>query len=539
MPSPDITTDLHFPKAGLDISQPYGRQPNRAVANGEYARTTPRAVNVRGYEPGTNRTRGGQRAGIRKYVDQQVAGEEFIIQHLNTIVTVNSGAAVQPSQNGRVVSTVVVVEGEVYRLLPGAEEFELATNATDPLASPPLNYSGLVRSAANSQKLWFADGNNWVFYDPAINTVKTWTASAGILPIDQDGNLPTLIANWRGSIWLAGLEKDPQNLFGSKVGDPTNWDYFPVSPGSGDAIAGNLPDSFGLIGDVITSLIPWNDDTMVIGTDSEVHVLRGDPRNGGQNDLVTKAIGMAFGLPWCMDPTGLIYFFSNRCGVFSMDPRSGQQPQRVSNGIEQELQAINTGENGVCMGWDDKFQGLYLFISPLMAPGEGSNYYYDQRNQAWFKDKFANPKHNPLCCITFDGNLPEDRVLLIGSWDGYVRSIDPTATDDDGVAIESEVWIGPLLTKNLDDVTLKALQAVLGMNSGDVTYRIHVGATAEIALASAAVDTGVFEASRNLSSQVRWSDHAIYIVLASNVPWSVESIRAITTLNGKIRGRGR
>lgn len=533
-----------FPKAGIDLSQPFGRQPNRPVANGEYARTTPRAINVRGFEPGTNRTRGGQRSGIRKYLPDQVAGEEFIIQHLNTIVT-TGGTAVQPSQSGRVVSTVVVVEGEVYRLIPGATSFELATNATDPLASPPLAYSGLIRSAANSQKLWFADGENWCYYDPAINTVKTWTASAGTLPTDSEGNIPTLIANWRGSIWVAGLEKDPQNLFGSKVGDPTNWDNFPLSPSPAtDAIAGNLPGSFGLIGDVITALIPFNDDTMVIGTDSEVHILRGDPRAGGQNDLITTAIGMAFGLPFCMDPTGLIYFFSNRCGVFTMDPRSSQQPQRASNGIEQELQAINTGENGVCMGWDDKFQGVYLFISPLAAPGPGSNYYFDARNRAWFKDRFANNKHNPLCCVTFDGNLPEDRVLLIGSWDGYVRAIDPTATDDDGVPIESEVVIGPLLTKNLDDVTLKALQAVLGQGSGEVTYSVHTGETAELALASQPWNpdeggVGTFELGRNLSTQIRASDHAIYVKLTATAPWSLESIRCITTLNGKIRGRGR
>lgn len=539
MPGPDITTDLHFPRGGIDLSQPFGRQPNRPDASGLYVRTTPRAINVRGYEPISNRTRGGSRNGIRKYVNAQVTGQEFIIQHLNSIATVNRGLSMQASQNGRVVSTVVVVEGQVYRLLPGATSFVPAVNATSPFENPPLNYSGLIRSAANNQKLWFADGNNSVVYDPAINTLKTWTASAGVLPTDSDGNLPTLIANWRGSIWLSGLPKDPQNLFGSKVGDATNWEYFPLSPGPADAIAGNFPTSFGLIGDVITSLIPFNDDTMVIGCDSEIHILRGDPRAGGQNDLVTTAIGMAVGLPWCQDPTGLIYFFSNRCGVFSMDPRTNQQPQRVSNGIENELQAIDTGANGVCMGWDDKYQGLYLWISPLAAPGEGHNYYYDQRNQAWFRDKFANPKHNPLVAVTFDGNRPSDRVLLIGSWDGYVRALDPTSTDDDGVPIASEVWIGPLLTKDLDDVTLKALQAVLGSGSGTVTYRIHTGATAEEALNSVAVDTGTWDPSRNLSSRVKWSDHAIYIVVASSVAWSVESIRAITTLNGKIRGRGR
>lgn len=533
---PDNVIDLHFPKAGIDISQPFGRQPNRPVANGEYARTTPRAINVRGFEPISNRTRGGQRSGLRKYITSQVSGKDYVIQHLNTIVTVG-GVPVQTSQSGRVVSLVVVVEGNVYRLNPGETTWTAAINGTSPLATPPLNVTGLVRSAANGQKLWFADGINSCFYDPSINTVKTWAASAGSLPVDEDGNRPTLIENWRDRILVAGLLKDPQNLFGSRVGDPTNWEYFPLSPGANDAWAGNLPTSFGLIGDVITAIVPYSDDVCVIGCDSSIHMLRGDPGAGGQVDLVTRAIGMTFGLPWCVDPTGAIYFFSNRTGVFSMVP--GQPPQRISEAIQQTLQQIDTGEYGVCMGWDDRFQGLHIFVTPLAAPGPTTHFYYDQRNKAWFTDVFEDENMNPLVCCTFDGNLPTDRVLLVGGWDGYVRAVDPDAEDDDGVPIESEVWIGPLLSKNLDDVMLKSLQAVLGAQSGEVTYSIHIGATAEIALASEAVDSGIFEADRNLTSQVRWADHAIYVKLTASEPWSMESIRAITSIHGKIRARGR
>lgn len=536
----DQTTDLHFPKAGIDRSQSFARQPNRPVANGEYARTTPVATNVRGFEPKSNRTRGGARCGVRKYLPTRVAGTEYVVQHLNVLVTVNQGAAVQASQSGRVVSLVAVSAGNVYRINPGDTAWTAAVNATSPLATPPLNITGLIYSAANGQKLWFADGVNWVYYNPATNTVHSWVASAGTLPTDSDGNVPTLIENWRGRIIVSGLDKDPQNIFLSAVGDPTNWDYFPLSPSSGiDAVAGNLSGSFGLIGDVVTCLIPYSDDTLIVGTDHEIHMLRGDPGAGGQVDLVTRAIGIAFGLPWCVDPAGTVYFFSNRTGVFSMIP--GQPPQRISSGIEQTLQQINTGLYGVVMGWDDKFQGLYMFVSPLTAPGESTHFYYDQRNKAWFEDEFRNDKMNPLCCVTFDGNLPEDRVLLIGSWDGYVRAIDPLAEDDDGEPIESEVWIGPLLSKNLDDVMLKSLQPVLGQQSGTVFCSVHVGATAELALDADPFDDEVFEwsAGRSFSEQVRAADHAIYIRLTGLTPWSMECIRAVTSLHGKIRARGR
>ena len=530
------TEDLHFPKAGIDIAQAFGRQPARPVYGDEYARTTRQAINVRCFDSG-GRTRGASRNGIRKYIAQQVPmdEEEFIIQHLNTIVTAGA-AAVQYSQLGRIVSTVVVVEGQVYRLLPGATAFESVTNNTG--EDPPLAYSGLIRSASNSQKMWFADGENWVYYNPADNTLNTWGATAGALPIDADGNLPSLIANWRGRILLAGLELEPQNVHMSKVGDPTNWDYFPTSPSSIDAVAGNNPGSFGLIGDVVNTIIPYNDDNCIFGCDSTVYILRGDPLAGGQVDLVTRAMGMAFGEPWCMGPDGTVYFFSNRCGIFAMSP-SQSGPQRISSPIDSEIQGINTGTNGVCMAWDDTYQGIYVFISPLAEPGPGSNWYWDMRNQAWVRDRFKNPKHNPLVVAAFDGNEPEDRALLIGSWDGYVRTFSPDAEDDDGWPIESEVWIGPVMTRDLDDVTLHAIQAVLGENSGAVTWGIYPGNTAEAAFNSQPQETGVWDPSRNLTDNIKVADHAIYIKLTSTVPWSMEAIRVTTSINGKLRARGR
>lgn len=547
MPSQEIPITLHFPKAGMSIAQAFGKQPARQVDGGEYARTSRFLLNARGFDPALRRTRGASRPGIAKYIAQQftslvVAGVECFIQHLNTIVTTGS-AAVQASQFGRVVSTVVVVEGELYRLLPGAIAFDTVTNNTG--NTPAMNETGLIRSAANSQKLWMLDGVNNVVYSPNLNTAELWTTTAGALPIDSDGNYGTLICNWRGRIVIAGVEGDPQNVYMSKVGDPTNWEYFPALPSSIDAVAGNLPGSFGLIGDVVTALIPYSDDIMIVGCDSSIRILRGDPNDGGQVDLVTTAIGMAFGQAWCMGPLGEIYFFSNRCGVYVMVP--GMQPKYLSADIENDLQRIDTGVNGVCLAWDDTFRGVYLFISPLAAPGEGSNYFWDQRNEAWFKDRYSNPKNNPLVACVFDGNLPEDRTLLLGGWRGYVMALDPNATDDDGDAIESEVWLGPILTSNLDDVTIRSLQAVMGENSGEVNCDIFAAETAEKAIAASLPGGSgprndepiVFEPSRNLSSRVKISDHSLYIRLTSAVYWCLESIRCITTTNGKIRRRGR
>jgi hypothetical protein len=219
----------------------------------------------------------------------------------------------------------------------------------------------------------------------------------------------------------------------------------------------------------------------------------------------------------------------------------GQQPQRISQPIENLLLNIDTGANGIRLIWDDRFQGFHIFVTPFAGPGAvgSTHFFWEQRTGAWWEDQFASPNFDPLCCCALDGNTPGDRVPLIGSWDGYVRAVDPSATTDDGLPILSQVLIGPFLTPNMDDVLLKDLQAILGVNSGAVTYSVYVGQTAEQALTSTAAVTGTWQAARNYTDFVRKSGHAVYIGINANNPWAIESIRIRIALQGKVRMRNK
>jgi hypothetical protein len=524
--------DLHFPKAGIDLSMGFNHQPNRpAGPNGEYARTTPTGLNVRGFEPASNRMRGGSRTGLSRYINAQVAGLVWIIQDLNIVVG-TQGANVQLSNSGRVITLVAVSQGNVFVTTPGGTAWTQAINGTP--VNPPLNFSGVIFSAANNQLLYFADGINYAYYNPALNTVFPWVASTGTLPRDSAGNTPRLICTWRGRTVVSGLILDPQNWFMSRISNPNDWNYSPLSVDPAQAIAGNN-SPLGFVGDVITTLIPYNDDTLIFGGDHTIWLMNGDPMAGGQIDLVSDIIGMAWGIPWCKDPYGNIYFVSNRTGIYSLVP--GQQPQRISQPIEQLLVTIDTGANSIRLVWDDRFQGLHVFISPLAAPGTTTHFFWEQRSGAWWQDQFGSTNFDPIATVTLDGNTPGDRVPLIGSWDGFVRSIDPTATTDDGTAIASKVVIGPLLTKDMDELLIKDIQGLLGTSSSNVTWAVFVGATAEAALNSAAVATGTWTAGRNLLATVRRSGHAIYLQISSSNPWSMEAVRARIAGLGKVRRR--
>jgi hypothetical protein len=158
-------------------------------------------------------------------------------------------------------------------------------------------------------------------------------------------------------------------------------------------------------------------------------------------------------------------------------------------------------------------------------------------NEAWFPYEFANVNHQPLVCCISDGNDTADRITICGSWDGYIRALDPDATDDDGTPIDSSVTIGPILTATTDDMDLKEIQAVLGEASGVVHYAVHVGRTAEAALASVPVQQGVWTSGRNPTNLVRRSGHAVYVKLSSSSQWAMETIRAVIDTRGATRQR--
>jgi len=546
--------DSQFPVAGIDQSRAFCDQSPRPLPTGQwdvtgelkdvpgsgpqpeqtglYGRTTYLGVNVQGFEASADRRRGGTRAGLSKFVSNAVMDAPgWIVQDLERLTTVGGGS-MQPSQMGRVVWLVSVSQGNVAYFRAGDTAWSAASNATG--NTPPLVFTGQVFSAANGQKLWFADGTNWCYFDPSDLTVHTWVANAGSLPQDSNNNTPRLIANWRGRICLAGLFLIPQALYMSAVDDPLDWDFARPNYSPTQAFATTLGPQ-NSPGAPITALMPFNDDILIVGTDHELWQVSGDPQAGGQISLLTNAIGVAWGRAWCQDPYGTIYFVSNKMGVYSVLPN--QLPRRISQSVEQLFQGVNTGDNSIRLVWDDRFQAVRIFITPYETPAATTHYVWEARTGAWWQVVFANNNHNPIAVCDFDGNTDEDRSVLIGSWDGYVRFFDATAVDDDGTPIASEVWLGPILSKTFDEMRVDEAVVDLATNSGDVRYDVFPGVTAESALAAASVASGTFKAGRNNAEPIRYSAHGLYVKLSSVVAWAFERMRLAITDKGPVTGR--
>lgn len=548
MPPEGRPADLHYPKGGIDRSRQVARQPWRPGPrrpDGEPTRiyTTHEAVNVRGYDPLTRRFRGGSRCGIGHYLDSAVVAG-WHVQHLASIANTDSTGMVQSSLLGRLVTGIAVSQGRVFSFQPGGTSFTEATNAAS--TTPPLSFSGVMQSAPNNQDLWIVDGTRYRVYSPLTpaNTISDWTTTAGSLP-RADG-YPTegcrLITTWRGRTVLSGLLHDPANWFMSRVSDPQDFDYgAPVEDDPTIAVAGNN-SRLGFIGDIITALIAYNDDLIIFGGQKSIWMMRGDPMTNGELHLVTSSIGIAFGAAYCQGPDGTVYFVSNTGAIYAMPP--GRTPERISAPIDSFAEQVDTGENWIHLQWNEPMKGFHVFVTDLTDPTEdATHFFWEAPLNAWVKDKFADGKLNPLASCVLDGNRPGDRVVLIGSKTGHVNYYNPDADTDCGEEIESEVWIGPFLTANLDEVPLRSLQGVLAEDSDDVEWAVFAGDTAEAAFAASdageePVAEGVFESGRNPTELVRSTAYAQYVRLRSVGRWAMESITAVFGPNlSKVRRR--
>lgn len=552
MPASQEEIDLHFPKGGIDVSrrahqQPWREGPRRPDGTPTRIYTTPEAINVRGFDALTKRTRGGSRPALAHYApDAVIAG--WHIQHLASLAAVKTlGTPVQASLLGRVVKVVAVSQGRVFTLEPNDTRTAItiteATNASS--TTPPLSFSGVMASTPLNQKLWMSDGTRYRVYsvfDPD-NTVSDWTHSAGTsMPRDSAGNGARLLETYFGAVVAAGFLRDGSNFYMSRVGDPTDWDTSPaVVDDPTHAVSGSL-SRVGIIGDVITALCSYSDDTLLFGCQHSIRILQGHPLAGGDVDLVTDAIGVAFGRAFCKDPRGTWYFMANTGEIYGM-PHGGR-PEKVSGAISPIVELIDTGDNVIQMQWDEANKGFVVFISNSTDPTRPAVHYFFERDlDCWTKLVFANGFHNPIASCVLDGNTVEDRVVLLGSRTGHINCFDPEATTDLGTAIESEVWIGPILTKDFDEVTLYQIQAVLAEGSGEVNWAIHTGRTAEEALASDPAresDPDIpWTGGRNPSDLIMQSGHAIFVKLWSTNQWAMEGIRATLSSNlSMIRRRG-
>lgn len=392
---------------------------------------------------------------------------------------------------------------------------------------------------------FFTDGKTYRVYNPIANAVIEWKSrDAGRIP--QGCKLATL---WRGRAVLARDANDPHNWHMAQFGNPYGWNQFPAVQTSTQAISGNNARA-GTCPDIVNALISYSDDFLIFGCDHSIWMLNGDPMagllggdtsSGGSFFQVSKVTGIAFGKAWCLDPEGNIYFFGSRGGIWVMRPGTAPPENLTENTIDQRLAAVDLGTYRIELEWDDRRKGLKVIQVPYGVGGLHVKHWFFSKKTGAYEEEFGTASLTslqPTCMLTIDGDEEDDRVLLVGCEDGFVRFFDATSnTGDDGSAMISRVLLGPYMHPELE-LRINALWPVLAKDMGDVNYRIYASDTPDDKGMPKA--QGEIKAGRNPRIPARARGSYLWLELTTykaGPPWAVEGLQAEIVAAGRKRVR--
>lgn len=363
---------------------------------------------------------------------------------------------------------VASVRGDIRVADPDESPGSIVTTPTG--GAGALSPSGAhVGMAEAFGRVFIVDGESNLVYDPFEDAVNRWLAERGSVPENF-----RLITRWNGRVVLGRQAGAPNQWAMSAIGDPFDWDFLPPEVSAGQAVSGS-DSRTGAAPDAVTALIPARDDFLVVGGDTTIHVLAGDPLRGGAFDAVTDDLGISFGRAWAKDDTDRIYFVGTTGGVYRMDnPRT--QPVNISDGrVKRLVEAVNQEDFAFELAWNPVDDTLHVFVVERVdengdVSGEVVDHYvYERDVDAWWIDTFDSSTTGlqPRQGLTFNADDPDDRRFLIAGADGVVRQWDPDANNDDGSPIDASVLIGPMTPRGeTTDARWERPQIVLSDTTG-------------------------------------------------------------------------
>ncbi len=297
-----------------------------------------------------------------------------------------------------------------------------------------------VQTATVFSSVYLVDSSAVKVLDCSTGAVANLTAT--------DGSLPTgcrLVCNWRSRLVLARPDSAPHLWFMSRVGDPTDWDYAETDPAA--AVSGNNARA-GTIGDVITALMPADDDVLFVGGDHSLWRMVGDPNAGGSIVPVSEQIGVIGPNAWAQDEKGFIYFVSPQ-GLYRVDKGGGVQP--LADGrVEDYFREIDIATQKVTLCWDRDRGGLWIFRSPTNGSA-GTHLFWSEKFGSFWPQASANTDVGPFSALFYDGDTVDDRAMCLGGVSDKIYYVDDAAITDDDTIITSRVYLGPIIPFGLEN----------------------------------------------------------------------------------------
>lgn len=404
--------------------------------------------------------------------------------------------------------------------IEGYGDFSIASYATvqvtlrENWAQPANGTTNLVFRIFRGPKL----------YNGPLDRLEPWSAA-----IDK-GTLP---ANCRGvsrhgeSLVLFGDPEAPNNIFYSRAGDPTDF-LFAQDDEDPEAPFASNSTTMATIGEPVRCFISATDDVSFIGTTKSILQLSGpaNPVAGGQYAFVSRDLGIVGARAYCRTPDGQVLAMTQD-GIYVLVPNA--RPARFSREfLPDELLELDGNVFNVMLAFDIRFGGVWILIVDRFGAA-GRHFWLDWSSKRFYQVKFGTADIEPTSVTFYKAANSEDGGVWFGCRDGKLRRPHRLAIDDDAVALESEVMIGPLqLGRDDRQGLIRALRGELPAESSGVDWSIHVADTPEAALEAAAFTAGAFAAGLGRHVRPRARGRWMYLRLAGDQtlpwPWALEKV---------------
>ena len=307
------------------------------------------------------------------------------------------------------------------------------------------------------------------------------------------GTIPTQAtfgSLYRGRITLGGNKDYAHQWYMSRQAFP--WDYAYFSNDAQSPVAGNDANA-GELGDVGTAHIPYFDNYLVMAGAHSIWVLSGDPTSGTLRQIAFNT-GIWSRESWCKGSGGNLYFLGAD-GIYMIDRSLSGALNLTNNVLPKYIKdwALDSTLHRVILSYDQKRHGL-LICKTTITTGANEGYWFDLRVGDQTSPGGFFPESYPNSCGVFSSMFyqaddPDFNQILVGCFDGYIRTFDENTKDDDGTAISSDVLLGPfpisannLLASKLTSQTFVTAGGGVGGTQPDtdgITYEIYVADTAE------------------------------------------------------------
>lgn len=379
-------------------------------------------------------------------------------------------------------------------------------------------------------------------YDSEYVLYNSASTSGALFP-DGGSNAMCL---FDGRVWMNSMY-NPNQWTASRQGNPDDLDSLQTDVQSAIISQTSL---IGLVGDALIGFIPFKDSYLLFGCANSFWILRGGSTGSGSIDNLSYETGLFSPSAFCWDSIGNLYVvgmngfykFPNNMGV------SGVSPDNISNKLIPNLfkrLRLNRKTDRVVLGYDSENNNVHVSIS-MMDGSWSMCWIYDVENDAIFPDTFSSG-HIPASFLYMNSYQDDISGLLMGNYDGYVRRFDDGTKNDDGEAIGSYVFFGPISMNNLmrANVKIREIQIILSEDSDGGEWELYQAESNESLIKGIVAGTltpthsGTFTAGgRQESIKEKISGESVGLIFKNYElaeSWGFEGLKISYTIAGKAK----